>query len=201
MLGAMWTEWLAGILEGSGETVLGVVIGGALVALAGWWQSRATRSSAHRAAESAREVAELEQETARLGLKVKKDELLMDRQLLVVDEFLGLLAEWDRATQDIGSLAYPSDDFGVFDLNQRWKSERQVRQMRRVLPRPVTEAANAAVRTGLVALLRHDANFHTVVTDEELRAASEQRRIEALAEFASKREAFLDAWQGALFDE
>lgn len=191
----MW-EAIVDALGSSGETVLGVAVGGFLVVgaqlLSSIISSRATRSAAVSQAEAARDATEQD-------LRFKKADLLLDRQLAAVDQFLNKIEEWREVTELEWTYRYegragdpPSEEYR--------EATKLHLHMRRVLPREVTNTALTAIDAGHQALVHHAANYYTDKNDKQLRSESERRRIEALETFNSRKKAFMDSWQDMLFD-
>lgn len=194
-------DWAKEFLLQSGDTLIGVIIGGVIVVSGQLIAARASRISADQSASASRDVAEVGNQTARLELRLKQTELVLDRQLATAGQFLDKLEAWETATRDIFKLGHdeakiPPKFFDGYVGMQRWEAQKILRDMRLVLPAPVTSAAESALDAGLSALEKHEANFYTRGEDDkERRNHTENNRVEALDSFSRMRDKFLEALQ------
>lgn len=192
---------LSDLLSQSGETLLGVIIGGAIAVLGLVISARAIRQSATESANASRDVAEISKKTALLELRLKQSELIFEKQLAASREFLSMLDNWDFAIRDINKLGHDESKIPheYFDGNvgmQRHKTETLLRDMRLVLPQSVTSAASSAIDSGLSAIEAHETNFYTSREDDkERRHITENVRVKAIEKFQNKRDAYLSEFQ------
>lgn len=188
-------------LTSNGDTVLAVIIGGAIVLLGQLLVARSTKLAADRNASATLSVAEIERDTARLELTLKQDELVFDQRLRTSAKFLEKLEQWDESARDESKLGYDPSKVApqFFDGrsgSERWAAKKVLHEMHIIFPPKVTESAAAAVEAGLSLLNAHETNFYTSREDDkERRHATEQDRISALLRFESAREGFLKALQ------
>lgn len=181
-------------LLNSGESLLGVVVGGTIVVIGQMKVSRASITIA-------RDVAEIENNTARIALQQKQSALLFERQLTVSSELLAKLEDWDIATCDISELGLASTEppsvSRTYPVDvQRREAEKILRSMHLVLPPSVTDPAKTAIATGLIALETHETNFYIDRdNNKERRNQTELDRIAALENFSTARDNLLQELQ------
>lgn len=194
------------ILSQSGHTLIGVVVGGVMVIVGQLIAARASRRSAEQIADANRDIAEIGDHTARLELRLKQQEIILERQQSVAMRFLTKLEEWEDATSDVSQLGYepstvPTQFSNAYTGMQEWEGERIVREMQLLLPKSVSNAADSALRAGITAIARHDESFHASLDDnKEIQQNREEARIQALTNFHVARTRFLDAYQQSIVE-
>lgn len=175
----------------SGQTILGVLVGGAVVLTGQAFNSRSATKSASMAVEASRQSTDANLEIARSMARTQMKAALLESTLTAYEAFHSQMIEWEISMRDEFTLGHgkvsPRDVYAGWVLAQDWEATALLGKLTAVSTGQLPEQAAAVYSAGLDALRAHERNISTVKEDsQDAKHATEQARISALEAFRER---------------
>lgn len=179
---------IANFLNGTGQTILGVVFGSAAVIIGQAVNAGATRKASKLSSDASRESNDVSVTNAETAATIQMKAALLNASLDAYKEFHSQMVEWEISTRDECTLGHGEvperDAYAGWIISEEWRAKLLLGRLTAVTSDPFPNHAESVQSAGLNALRAHEHNFHTTKeNNQEVRHESEQARITALEGF------------------
>ncbi|GAA1223299.1 hypothetical protein [Rhodoglobus aureus] len=175
-----WTE-ITNLLARSGQPILGVVLGAAVVVFGQVVNASSTRNASKRSLEASRESTAASVTIAETAARMQMKSALLSATLDAYEAFHLQMVEWEISVRDdltLGHREVPERHaYAGWIISEEWKAALLLGRLKAVTSGSLPKHAESVQRSGLNALRAHEHNFSTgLENDQEARHGSEQRK-------------------------
>lgn len=185
-----WTV-ITNFLASSGQTIVGVAVGGLAVIVGQAVNASSTRKAARQSLEASRESTDASVTIAETAARMQMKAALLNATLDAYEEFHSQMVEWEISVRDEFTLGHSEvpkrDAYAGWIISEEWRAALLLGRLIAVTSEPLPKYAESVQSSGLNALRAHERNFYTErENNQEARGTSEQERITALEDFRTK---------------